>query len=118
MGHGKPLLSVALACAARAGHARVALTDHPENPARFPYQSCGFEQVDVQHGYLLMTARVRRGVVARRVQGRGAWAARRVVPRSGELDQRNQQSRATEPLLQQVQLETGFPLRPAHASLR
>ncbi len=57
-GHGKPLLREALACAARAGHARVALTVHPENPARFLYQSCGFEQVDVRHGYLLMVARV------------------------------------------------------------
>jgi ribosomal protein S18 acetylase RimI-like enzyme len=50
MAHGKPLLREALACAARAGHARVALTVHPENPARFLYQSCGFEQVDVRHG--------------------------------------------------------------------
>ena len=57
-GHGKPLLREALACAARAGHARVALTVHPENPARFLYQRCGFEQVDVRHGYLLMVARV------------------------------------------------------------
>lgn len=57
-GHGKPLLREALACAARAGHARVALTVHPENPARLLYQSCGFEQVDVRHGYLLMVARV------------------------------------------------------------
>ena len=58
MGHSKPLLREALDCAARAGHARVALTVHPENPARFLYQSCGFEQVDVRHGYLLMVARV------------------------------------------------------------
>ncbi len=57
-GHGKPLLREALACAARAGHARVALTVHPENPARFLYQSCGFEQVDVRHGHLLMVVRV------------------------------------------------------------
>ena len=57
-GHGKPLLREALPCAARAGHARVALTVHPENPARFLYQRCGFEQVDVQHGNLLMAARV------------------------------------------------------------
>ena len=62
MGHGKPLLREALACAARAGHARVALTVHPENPARFLYQSCGFEQVEVRHGYLLMVARVGGGL--------------------------------------------------------
>jgi hypothetical protein len=34
------------------------LTVHPENPARFLYQRCGFELVDVGHGYLLMVARV------------------------------------------------------------
>lgn len=58
MGHSKPLLRETLACAARAGHARVALAVHLENPARFLYQSCGFEQADVRHGYLLMVARV------------------------------------------------------------
>lgn len=57
-GYGRPLMLEALACAARAGHAQVALTVHPENPARFMYKSCGFQQVEVRNGFWLMVARV------------------------------------------------------------
>lgn len=58
-GHGRPLMQEALACATRAGYAQVALTVHPENPARFLYQSCGFQQVEVRNNYWLMVARVK-----------------------------------------------------------
>lgn len=57
-GFGRPLMREALARAARAGHAQVALTVHPENPARHLYQSCGFVQVEVRSTYWLMIARV------------------------------------------------------------
>ena len=57
-GYGRPLMLEALACAARAGHAQVALTVHPENPARFMYQSCGFQQIEVRSNYWLMVARL------------------------------------------------------------
>ena len=57
-GFGKPLMLEALSRAARAGHKQVALTVHPENPARFLYQSCGFKQVEVRHYYWLMVASV------------------------------------------------------------
>ena len=55
-GFGKPLMLEALARAAHAGHKQVALTVHPENPARFIYQSCGFKKVEVRNNYWLMVA--------------------------------------------------------------
>jgi ribosomal protein S18 acetylase RimI-like enzyme len=57
-GFGKPLMLEALAAAARAGHRQVALTVHPENPARFMYQSCGFFRVEERNSYWLMVASV------------------------------------------------------------
>lgn len=57
-GYGRPLMLEALSCAARAGHTQVALTVHPENPARFMYQSYGFQQVEIRSNYWLMVARV------------------------------------------------------------
>lgn len=57
-GYGRPLMLEALACAARAGYAQVALTVHPENPARFMYQSCGFQQIEVRSNYWLMVVRL------------------------------------------------------------
>ena len=57
-GFGKPLMLQALAMAARAGYKQVALTVHPENPARFMYQGCGFKQVEVRQNYWLMVAGV------------------------------------------------------------
>jgi GNAT superfamily N-acetyltransferase len=55
-GYGKHLMLEALARAWRAGHQQVALTVHPENPARFMYQGCGFKQVEVRSNYWLMVA--------------------------------------------------------------
>jgi ribosomal protein S18 acetylase RimI-like enzyme len=57
-GFGKPLMLEALSRAASAGHSQVALTVHPENPARFMYQSCGFKQVEIRSNYWLMLASV------------------------------------------------------------
>ena len=57
-GHGRPLMEAALKAAAQAGHARVALTVHPQNPARRLYQACGFRQVEVRNTYHLMVANV------------------------------------------------------------
>ena len=57
-GYGKPLMLEAVACAARAGHAQVALTVHEENPARLMYQSCGFQRVELLSHYWLMVARL------------------------------------------------------------
>ena len=55
-GFGRQLMLEALARATHAGHKRIALTVHPENPARFMYQSCGFKQVEVRNNYWLMVA--------------------------------------------------------------
>lgn len=55
-GFGKPLMLEALARAAKAGHDQVALTVHPENPARFMYQRCGFKQIAIRNNYWLMVA--------------------------------------------------------------
>jgi ribosomal protein S18 acetylase RimI-like enzyme len=57
-GFGRPLMLEALARAWHSGHRQVALTVHPENPARFMYQSCGFKQVERRNNYWLMVASV------------------------------------------------------------
>ena len=57
-GHGRGLMLAALRSAAAAGYRQVALTVHPDNPARFLYERCGFRQVDVRHTYRLMVATV------------------------------------------------------------
>jgi ribosomal protein S18 acetylase RimI-like enzyme len=57
-GFGKPLMLEALAAAGRAGHRQVALTVHPDNPARFMYQRCGFVRVEERNNYWLMVASV------------------------------------------------------------
>lgn len=62
-GHGKPLMQAALAQARQAGHRRVALTVHPENPARFMYQVCGFQQTGLRGHYWLMLAELGDGPV-------------------------------------------------------
>jgi ribosomal protein S18 acetylase RimI-like enzyme len=46
----------ALVRAWQAGHPRVALTVHPENPAIRLYESCGFRKAEVRRGYHLMVA--------------------------------------------------------------
>lgn len=55
-GLGKRLMLEALARAWRAGHAQVALTVHPENPAVQMYERCGFRRVGDRRGYHLMIA--------------------------------------------------------------
>lgn len=55
-GIGKPLMSAALVAAWQFGYRRVSLTVHPENPARFMYQTCGFNEVTIRGGYHLMVA--------------------------------------------------------------
>lgn len=56
-GIGRPLMQAALRAAWALGHAQVALTVHPENPARRLYAACGFEEVEVRNGYHLMVAK-------------------------------------------------------------
>jgi ribosomal protein S18 acetylase RimI-like enzyme len=53
-GYGEPLMRAALEAAKAAGFKRVALSVHPENPARNLYRRVGFEQVDVRRTYLVM----------------------------------------------------------------
>ena len=57
-GHGRSLMRAALAAARAAGHAQVALTVHPENPAIALYESCGFEKRALRNTYHLMVARL------------------------------------------------------------
>ena len=57
-GHGEPLLRHALEEARRAGYGQLSLTVHPENPARFLYERCGFAKTGVRNGYHLMVARL------------------------------------------------------------
>ena len=51
-----PLMREALNRAWQAGHARVSLTVHPENPAVPLYERCGFNTVEIRRGYHLMVA--------------------------------------------------------------
>lgn len=53
-GHGRPLMKAALQAARQAGHARVSLTVHPQNPAQRLYESCGFRRIELRNGYQLM----------------------------------------------------------------
>jgi ribosomal protein S18 acetylase RimI-like enzyme len=53
-GIGRRLMLEALAAARRAGCKQVSLTVHPENPARFMYEQCGFRTVEQRNGYHLM----------------------------------------------------------------
>jgi ribosomal protein S18 acetylase RimI-like enzyme len=55
-GYGRPLMNEALAAARRAGYKQVSLTVHPQNPARFMYESCGFRTVELRNTYRLMVA--------------------------------------------------------------
>lgn len=55
-GFGKPLMQAALAAAWQHGHRKVSLTVHPENPARFMYQACGFREAGLRGTYHLMVA--------------------------------------------------------------
>jgi ribosomal protein S18 acetylase RimI-like enzyme len=53
-GHGRPMLQAALQAAHTAGHRRVALTVHPQNPARHLYAACGFREHGLRNTYHLM----------------------------------------------------------------
>lgn len=46
----------ALAAAGRAGYKQVSLTVHPENPAQFMYERCGFAKVGTRNSFHLMVA--------------------------------------------------------------
>jgi ribosomal protein S18 acetylase RimI-like enzyme len=49
-------MRAALDAARRAGHARVSLTVHPENPAIAMYERCGFRKAGLRNTYHLMVA--------------------------------------------------------------
>jgi GNAT superfamily N-acetyltransferase len=55
-GIGKRLMLEALSRAWAAGHARVALTVHPRNPAKRVYEACGFRDREIRSTYHLMVA--------------------------------------------------------------
>lgn len=53
-GFGEPLMREALSRAWRAGHDKVSLTVHPENPAIPLYERCGFVRTGIRRDYHLM----------------------------------------------------------------
>jgi len=55
-GLGKPMMKAALATAWQHGYRKVSLTVHPENPARFMYEACGFTTTGFRNTYHLMVA--------------------------------------------------------------
>jgi GNAT superfamily N-acetyltransferase len=55
-GYGRLLMREALKVAAQAGYRQVSLTVHPENPAQYMYESCGFRKVERRNNYHLMVA--------------------------------------------------------------
>ena len=55
-GYGHLLMLESMQAARRAGYKRLSLTVHPENPARFMYERCGFQKVDARNSYHLMVA--------------------------------------------------------------
>jgi ribosomal protein S18 acetylase RimI-like enzyme len=57
-GYGRPLMLEALAAARLAGHRQVALTVHPENPAQYMYERCGFRKIGLRNSFHLMVASV------------------------------------------------------------
>jgi GNAT superfamily N-acetyltransferase len=57
-GFGRPLLLEALQAARGAGFKQVSLTVHPENPALFMYERCGFRKIDRRNNFHLMVASV------------------------------------------------------------
>jgi len=58
MGYGRPLMLECLEAAHRAGYRQVSLTVHPENPAQYMYERCGFRKVERRSNYHLMLASV------------------------------------------------------------
>lgn len=55
-GFGKPMMRAALAAARHLGHRQVSLTVHPENPAQYMYEACGFRKRELRGTYHLMVA--------------------------------------------------------------
>lgn len=55
-GYGRPLMRQALRAAWHAGYKQVSLTVHPENPAQFMYERCGFRKVGQRNRFHLMLA--------------------------------------------------------------
>lgn len=55
-GYGRPLMEAALRAARQAGYSRVSLSVHPQNPARYLYESCGFRKVEIRNSYHVMVA--------------------------------------------------------------
>ena len=55
-GIGKPMMKAALEAAWRHGYRKIALTVHPQNPARFMYLACGFKESGLRGTYYLMVA--------------------------------------------------------------
>lgn len=55
-GYGRPLMVETLKAATRAGYRQVSLTVHPENPAQYMYESCGFRKAGRRNDYHLMVA--------------------------------------------------------------
>jgi len=57
-GLGRPLMLAALTAARQAGYRQVSLTVHPENPAQFMYEKCGFRKIERRNNYHLMVCSV------------------------------------------------------------
>jgi ribosomal protein S18 acetylase RimI-like enzyme len=55
-GYGRLLMLETLKAAAQAGYKQVSLTVHPENPAQYMYESCGFRKAERRNNYHLMVA--------------------------------------------------------------
>lgn len=55
-GHGERLMREAIDAARTAGHRRVSLTVHPQNPAIALYRRCGFRDAGRRNTYHLMIA--------------------------------------------------------------
>lgn len=53
-GHGRPMMLQTLRAAAAHGYRQVSLTVHPENPAQYVYERCGFRKVERRNNYHLM----------------------------------------------------------------
>jgi GNAT superfamily N-acetyltransferase len=57
-GFGRLLMLEALQAARRAGYQQVSLTVHPENPAQYMYERCGFRKIERRNNFHLMVASV------------------------------------------------------------
>ena len=53
-GHGTRIMKAGLEAAVEAGYRQVSLTVHPENPARKLYDKCGFVEIGLRKGFVLM----------------------------------------------------------------